>query len=159
MVETESVTPDDASRPLEDGKSRKRRLDKHLDAIYADITFRNVVEVIRKSLKRRRDQVNQSVIVSGGLLASELQQSSLNIENARITEMAEFKLRCNRRIIVRHMIGLSAPGGADIQVVEIDIPYYSTITISCGGRLRAVGFLCYQASRVRLAGLGVRGSK
>ena len=154
MVQTGSVTPDDASRPLEDGESRKSQLDKHLNAIYADITFRKVVRVIRKSLKKRRDQVNHSVIVSGGILPSELEQASLNIENATITEMAEFRVPGNRRIIVRHTIGLSAPRGAE--VVEIDIPYYSTITISCGGKLKTMSILCYQASRVRL---GMRGSK
>ena len=154
MIEKGSVTPDYASRPLEDGKSRRSRLDEHLNAIYADITFSEVVEKIRKSLKRRRDQVSYSTIVSGGVLPSELEQASLNIETAVITEMAEFRVPGNRRIIVRHTIGLSAPNGAP--AVEIDIPHYSTITISCGGKLRAVTILCHQASRVRLR---MRGSK
>ena len=65
-----------------------------------DITFAGVVEAIRKSLKRRRDQVRYSTIVSGGILPSELEQGSSNIGNATVTEMAEFKVPCNRRIIV-----------------------------------------------------------
>ena len=120
----------------------------------ANITFAGVVKAIRKSLKRHCDEVRYNTIVSGGILPSELEEGSLEIENARVTEMAVFKVPCNRKIIVRHTIGTASPGGAPI--VKIDILYYSTITICrCQSTLRAVTILCHQASRVRL---GVRGS-
>ena len=119
----------------------------------AEITFAGVVEVIRKSLKRRRNEVRYNTIVRGAIRPSELEEGWLEIGNAtRLTEVAVFKVPCNRKIIVRHTIGETGPGGADI--VKIDIPYYSTITV-CRSRstLRAVTILCHQASRVRL---GVR---
>ena len=119
----------------------------------AEITFAGVVEVIRKSLKRRRNEVRYNTIVRGAIRPSELEEGWLEIGNAtRLTEVAVFKVPCNRKIIVRHTIGETGPGGADI--VKIDIPYYSTITV-CHSRstLRAVTILCHQASRVRL---GVR---
>ena len=52
---------------------------------------------------------------------------------------------------MKHTIGLSAPGGSDI--VEVDIPYYSTIITRSAWKLRAVSILCYQASRIRFAAL------
>ena len=116
----------------------------------AHITFAGVVEAIRKSLKRRRDEVRYNTIVRGGIRPSELEEGWLEIGTAtRLTEVAVFKVPCNRKIIVRHTIGETGPGGADI--VKIDIPYYSTITV-CRSRstLRAVTILCHQASRVRL---------
>ena len=110
IVQSRDVTPDVDNRPLEDAKSRERRFHKHLDAMFVDITFRKVLKVIKKSLNKRFKRVHGSVVVSGDFLPADLEGSSLNIEHARMTEMAEFELPCNRRIIVRHMIGLSAPG-------------------------------------------------
>ena len=115
----------------------------------AEITFAGVVEAIRKSLKRRRDEVRYNTIVRGGIRPSELEEGWLEIGTAtRLTEVAVFKVPCNRKIIVRHTIGESSPFGDDI--VRIDIPYYSTITVG-ESNLRAVTILCHQASRVRLS--------
>ena len=115
------------------------------------ITFAGVVEAIRKALKRRRDEVRYNTIVRGLIRPSELEEGWVEIGNSsRLTEVAVFKVPCNRKIVVRHTIGESSPFGDDI--VRIDIPYYSTITV-CRSRsnLRAVTILCHQASRVRLS--------
>ena len=153
IVQARDVTPDVDDRPLEDAKSRECRFHKHLDTMFGDITFREVLKVIKKALKKRFKRVHDSVVVGGDFVPADLEGSSLNIEYARLTEMAEFEICCNRRIIVRHTIGISAPGG--LEIVEVDIPYYSTITLCSTWKLRAVSILCYQASRYRLA---VRGS-
>ena len=102
IVQARDVTPDVDDRPLEDAKSRECRFHKHLDTMFGDITFRKVLKVIKKSLNNRFKRVDDSVVVREAFLPSDLDGTSLNIEHARMTEMAEFELRCNRRIIVRH---------------------------------------------------------
>ena len=89
------ITRDDEGRPLEDAESREDRFHKLMNDMYGQITFRKVMNVIKKSVKRRLRRVHHSVVVSGALHSSDLEESSLNIEHANIKEMAEFELPCN----------------------------------------------------------------